>query len=83
MRLQLLLRISQRKHLNNVTSLFFFIVVFFLLFFSIQTVAGSGYYGIESLHHFLVYFGASKCCQEPLVVRMASKEATTTQGKLR
>ncbi len=40
-RSQLLLRISQRKHLNNVTCIF---VAFFP---SIQTVAG-GYYGIES-----------------------------------
>ncbi len=38
----LLIRISQRKHLNNVTC------IFVAFFFSIQTVAGSGYYGIES-----------------------------------
>ncbi len=37
----LLIRISQRKHLNSVTCIF---VAFFFL--SIQTVAGSGNYGI-------------------------------------
>ncbi len=78
--LQLLLRI-QRKHLNNVTCIF---VAFFPL--QIQTVAGRGYYGIESPLRYMrnlktrLFFGASKVplvgCQEPLVVKMASNEAT-------
>ncbi len=40
--------ITKKKFIKNVT--FFFVASFF----SIQTVAGSGYYGIECLYHIII-----------------------------
>ncbi len=56
-------------------------------FFSIQTVAGSGYYGIEFPLRYMRNLKTRRLvplvgCQQSLVVRMASNEATTTGGKL-
>ncbi len=84
MRFQLLLiRISQRKHLNNVTCIF---VAFF--FFSIQTVAASGYYGIESPLWYMRNLKTRRFFELLSAVcwlsrANGSQNATTTGGKLR